>query len=44
MQGFLEQDAGPKIREYQALAKEYIDIDVSTLLESMGKRAPEGKA
>ena len=36
--GFLEQEAGPKIREYSDFAKEYGDLDVSRLVQSMGSQ------
>ena len=43
VQGFLEQEAGPKIRKYQDWARPYSDLDVSQLVESIGSAVP-GKA
>ncbi len=44
VQGFLEQEAGPKILQYRDFAKPYSDLDVSQLVESMGSQDQEGKA
>ena len=41
VQGFLEQEAGPKIREYSDFAKEYGDLDVSRLVQSVGSQDQE---
>jgi hypothetical protein len=41
VQGFLEQEAGPKIREYRDFAKEYGNLDVSRLVESIGTQDQE---
>jgi hypothetical protein len=38
VQGLLEQEAGPKIREYQDWARPYGELDVSRLVESIGSR------
>jgi hypothetical protein len=38
VQGFLEQEAGPKIRAHQGWVKPYSDLDVSRLVESMGSQ------
>ncbi len=44
VQGFLEQEAEPKVREYRDWAEQYSALEVSQLLESMGATGPEGKA
>ncbi len=44
VQGFLEQEAGPKILQYRDFVKPYSDLDVSQLVESMGSQDQEGKA
>jgi hypothetical protein len=44
VQDLLEQEAGPKIREYQDWVKPYSDLDVSPLVESMRSQDQEGKA
>lgn len=36
VKGFIEQEAGPKIREYLAWAKPYAGLDASELLASVG--------
>lgn len=41
VQGFLEQDAGPKIREYQNWTKQYGSADVSALLAALGRQDQE---
>ena len=38
VQGFLEQEAGPKIRAHQDWAKPYGDANVADLLASLGKQ------
>lgn len=38
IQGFLEQEAGPKILQYRDLAKPFSDLDVSLLVESIGSQ------
>ena len=42
VQAFLEQEAGPKIRECHDWAERYSDVGVSRRLESMGKEAKGG--
>ena len=41
VQGFLEQEAGPKIREYQDRAEQYGSADVTDLLASLRRQNPE---
>lgn len=38
VQGFLEQEAGPKILQCRDLAKPFSDLDVSQLVESIGSQ------
>jgi hypothetical protein len=44
VQGFLDNEAGPRIRECREFAGRYSDVDVSQLLESFGKQDPGGSA
>jgi hypothetical protein len=41
VQGFLEQEAEPKIREYRDWAKQYGSADVSALLAALGRQDQE---
>lgn len=41
VQGFIEQEAGPKIRAHQDWAEQYGGADVTDLLASLGRQDPE---
>ena len=44
VQGFLDNEAGPKIREHQDWTRQYADTDASELLAAMGRKDSEGTA